>query len=81
MSGPLGGERAADVVAVDLGQVAIEHDDVVRSGERLAQRGGAVAREVDRHALAAQAARHRIAHPGLVLGNQHAHAAKPDALA
>ena len=78
MSGPLGGQRAADVVAVELGQVAIEHDDVVRRGERLLQRGGAVARQVDRHALAAQAAGHRVAHPGLVLRNQHAHVAKPD---
>jgi hypothetical protein len=59
---------------VDVRQVAVEHHDVVRRGERLAQRSLAVAREVDRHALAAQPARDRVAHAGLVLGDQHTHA-------
>ena len=70
----LGGEGAADVVAVHVREVTVEHHDVIGGGERLAQGGLAVAREVDRHALAAQPARDRVAHPGLVLGDQHAHA-------
>ena len=57
-----------------LGQVAVEHDDVVRHDARLVQRRGAVAGDVDRHPLAPQPARHGAGDPGFVLGDQHAHA-------
>ena len=73
VSGLLGRERAADVVAVQLGQVAVEHDDVVGHDARLVERRRAVAGDVDRHALAAQPARDGAGDPGLVLGDQHAH--------
>ena len=55
MSRLLGGQRAAHVVAVHLGQVAVEHDDVVGVDARLVERGLAVVGDVDGHALAAQA--------------------------
>ena len=59
-----------------LGQVAVEHDDVVRSGQRLLQRGRAVARQVDGHAFAAKAARDGVSDAGFVLSDQHSHAGK-----
>ena len=74
MSRLLGGQRAADVVAVHLGQVAVEHDDVVGVDARLVERGGAVGGDVDGHALAAQPARDGGGDAGLVLGDQDAHA-------
>ena len=56
-----------------LGQVAVEHHDVVGEDARLVERGGAVGRDVDGHALAAQAARDRVGDPAFVLGDQYAH--------
>ena len=68
---------AADVVAVDRRQVAVEHDDVVGEDARLVERGAAVAGDVDRHALAPQAARDGGGDARFVLGDQHTHGARP----
>jgi hypothetical protein len=78
--GLLGGERPADVVAVDLGQVAVEHDDVVVGDPRLEQRLGAVGRDVDRDPFAAQAAGDGVRDAALVLGNQYAHVREDGAI-
>ena len=69
----LGGQGPADHVAVDLGQVAVEHDDVVGIDARLVERGGAVGGDVDGHSLAPEAARDRGGDAGLVLGDQDSH--------
>jgi hypothetical protein len=66
-------ELVADVVAVDLGQVAVQDEDVVADHARLLERHGAVARDVHGHALAAQAAGHRLGELGVVFGEEHAH--------
>jgi hypothetical protein len=58
---------------VDLGEVAVEDDDVVREHPRLEQRGGAVVRDVDGHALAAQTAGYRAGQPALVFGEENSH--------
>ena len=71
--GLLVAQRAADLVAVQLGQVAVEHDHVVGVQPRLVQGGGAVVGHVDRHALAAQSAGQGVGDPAFVLGKQHAH--------
>ena len=73
MSGCSAVERAAHVVAVHLGQVAVEDDDVVGVDARLVERLGAVGGDVDGHALAAQAARDGVRDARLVLGDQHPH--------
>ena len=72
----LGGQLAADVVAVHLGQVAVEHHHVVGMHARLEQRGRAVGRDVDGHALAAQPAGDGRSDPRFVLGHQYAHASE-----
>ena len=59
-----------------LGQVAVEHDDVVGVDARLVERGGAVGGDVDRHALTAQPARDRGGDSGFVFGDQDAHASQ-----
>ena len=73
VSGLLGRERAAHVVAVQLGQVAVEDDHVVGHDARLVERRRAVPGDVDRHALAAQPARDGTGDPWFVLGDQHPH--------
>ena len=67
------GEPAADLVAVELGQVAVEDDDVVGDDARLDQRGCAVVGDVDGHALAAQAAGDGAGQPAFVFGDEHSH--------
>jgi hypothetical protein len=67
------GQSPADLVAVHRRKVAVEDDHVVAGQVHLAQRIGAVARDVDRHALAAQTARDRGRKLRLVLNDQHAH--------
>ena len=71
--GSLAAHRPAHVVAVQSRQVAVEHEHVVAHHARLDQRVGAVGGQVDRHPLAAQAARDRLGQPLLVLGDQYAH--------
>ncbi len=60
-------------------EVAVEHEDVVAHDPRLAQRIGAVGRDVDRHPLAPQAARDEVRQPWLVLCDQDAHGCEDDA--
>ena len=76
----LADEPAADVVAVDDRQVAVEHDGVVVDDRGAAQRRRAVERDVDRAAGLAQAARQRVGEQRLVLGDQHAHRRRTVAL-
>jgi hypothetical protein len=71
--GLLAAQRAADLVAMDDRQVAVEHHDVVRVQARLVERLLAVVGHVHRHALAPQAASHRIGDPTLVLGYKNTH--------
>ena len=66
-------ERAADVVAMDRREIAIQDDDVVGHDARLVEGGGAVGGDVHRHAFSPQSARDRTGDPGFVLGDQHAH--------
>jgi hypothetical protein len=49
------GDHPAQVVAVDAGQVAVEHDDVVGGEVELGRGGQAVVRDVDGHPAVAQA--------------------------
>jgi hypothetical protein len=71
--GRLLGQRGAHLVAVQLRQVAIEHDDVVLVHARLVQRLGAVVGDIHRHGLAAQAAGDRVGEAGFVFGDQYTH--------
>ena len=66
-------ELAADLVAVDVGQVAVEHDDVVVDDGRALERLVAVEGDVDGESVAAKAARERLGEPGLVFGDEDAH--------
>ena len=71
------GELAADLVAGHARQVAVEHDDVVARQRRLAVAVVAVERDVDRHALAAEAACDRLGQLGFVLDYQYPHSQSP----
>jgi hypothetical protein len=66
-------QQAADLVAVQLGQVAVEHDHVVVDHARLHERARAVVGDVDGHALAPQPAGDRPREALLVLRNQDPH--------
>ena len=66
-------DGAAHVVAVDPGQVAVEHEHVIADDPRLCERVGAVRREVDRHPLTPQPARDRVRQTALVFGDQNSH--------
>ena len=68
-----GDERPADLVAVDLGQVAVQDHRVVVDERGPAERRGAVERDVDGPSAPAQAARQGVGQPGLVLGDQDPH--------
>jgi hypothetical protein len=68
-------DRAAYVVAVEFGQVAVEPEDVVVERARLGEGGPSVERHVDRGAGAPQSAGHRFRDSLFVLGNQHTHGA------
>jgi hypothetical protein len=61
------------IVAVHLGEVAVEDDDVVARDARLQQRLRPVAGDVHGEALPAQPAGDGARHPGLVLGDEHPH--------
>ena len=69
------GDLPADVVAVDAGQVAVENDHVVAGDRDPLQGFGAVRRDVDGHALAAQPGRDRPGQDLEVLHDQHPHSA------
>ena len=74
----LGGDQlAADLVAVDLGQVAVEHDRVVVDDGGALERLIAVEGDVDGESVAAQAARECLGEPGLVFGDEDAHGHRP----
>ena len=73
----LGVERAAHVVAVQLGEVAVEDHHVVPVGAGLVQTVQAVGGHIDRHALVAQAVRDPIGQQRLVLDQQHPHPEPP----
>ena len=77
VGGGLAGQGAADLVAVDAGQVAVEHDHVVAVQVQLGQGVGAVVADVDGHPLVPQAAGDGGGQHGLVLDDQHPHAAPP----
>ena len=64
---------AADIVAVDAGQVAVEDDDVVVVLAGQAQGGGPVVGDVDGHALAAQAAGDGVGHDPPVFHHEQSH--------
>ena len=67
------GEPAADLVAVELGQVAVEDHHVVGEHACLHQRRCAVVGDVDGHALAAQSAGDGAGQPALVFGDKDSH--------
>ena len=71
--GALEHERATDVVAVQLGQVAVQHDHVVGVHPRFEERVGAVAGDVHGQTLAAQPAGDGVGYAPFVLGDEHAH--------
>jgi hypothetical protein len=58
---------------VQLGQVAVEHDNVVRVDARVVERRGAVAHHLDGRPGAAQSAGERRRHPRVVLEDQEPH--------
>ena len=62
---------AADIVAVDAGQIPVQDDHVV-AGDREAHEGvGAVEYDIHRHALAAQPGSDRAGQDLEVLDHQH----------
>ena len=67
------GERAADLVAVHPGQVAVEHDDVVVGDGRVRERVVAVEGDVDGHPLTPQAVGNRLGEALVVFDDEHAH--------
>ena len=69
----VGDQRPADLVAVDAGKVAVEHDHVIVGERDAPERLAAVEREVDGHALAAQHGRHGLGEPRMILDHQHPH--------
>ena len=52
---PLGHEQAADLIAMDARQIAVEDDDVVLVDRQVTERIGAVQGDIDGHAFLAQA--------------------------
>ena len=70
---PLGDKRAADLVAVYAGQVAVEHEHVVVGEREVRERVVAVERDVDGHALAAQARSDRLGQLDVILDQQYSH--------
>lgn len=72
--GAIGHESATHVVAVDDGQVAIEHHDLVGVHRRVPERLFAVERDVDRHPFVAEATRDRVSESRFVLDDEDAHA-------
>ena len=73
LSRPAGDDLPADVVAVDAGQVPVEHDDVVAGDGEVLERVGAVQDDVDGHALAAQPGPDRPGQDLEVLDDKHPH--------
>src|SRR5262249_26791903 len=67
-------ERAADLVAVEPRQVAIEDDDVVVGPPRAKERLLAVEREIDREAFTAKPDRHGRGKLLVILDDENAHA-------
>ncbi len=66
--------RSGDLVAGGPGDVPVEDGDVVGVDAQQLQSGVAVACDVRRDRLQAQAVADRVRHVGLVLDEQHAHA-------
>jgi hypothetical protein len=58
---------------VHPGQVAVEHDDVVRGERGDLHRRPAVVGDVDRHALVSQALRDAVGQHLLILDHQYPH--------
>ena len=71
--GVLAGDRRADLVAVQAGEVAVEHDHVVVGEGDLAQRLVAVERDVGGDRLAPEARLQRLGQEALVLDDQDPH--------
>src|SRR5204863_120066 len=70
---PASDERAADVVAVNLGQVPVEQDHVGAVSGSVAQRVLAVEGDIDWHSLTAKPDRNRGGELLVVLDYEHAH--------
>jgi hypothetical protein len=63
----------ADAVAVDPGQVAVEHDHVVVGGDRVIERRAAVVDDVDGQARVAQPLTDAFGQRDVILHDQHSH--------
>ncbi len=63
----------ADLVTVQPGKVAVEHDDVVAVHGGVRDGIAAIEHDVDRHALAPQAGGDRLGQPFVVLHDEHSH--------
>ena len=66
-------ERPADLVAVDLRQVAVEHDHVVALARHVTESVLAVEGDIDRHPFAAQADGDRGRELSVILDDEHPH--------
>src|SRR5487761_45730 len=66
-------QLGADLIAVQPGQVSIEHGHVVVNGDRFVQAAWTIRGDIDGHALASQADGDRFRHLHVVLDNQHPH--------
>ena len=71
------GELGAHLVAVNTGQVAVEHDHVVVVDQRSLQGGVPVQGGVDRHPLQAQPGRDRLGQLAVVLCHEYPHGGSP----
>ena len=67
--GPLGHECPADLIAMQLGQVAVEHDHVVGDQPRACQRFAARVGDVDGDPFTAQTARDRVGQELVIFDN------------
>ena len=65
---PLGGQGAADVIAVHAGQVPVQHHHVIAADRQPVEGGVAIEGHVDRHPVAAQARRDRLGQPFVIFG-------------
>jgi hypothetical protein len=74
---PVRHERAADLVAAHVRQVAIEHEHVVVGDGDVRERRAPVVGEVNRDPLAAQPDGERLRQLHVILDEQHSHTSLP----
>jgi hypothetical protein len=70
-------ERPADLITVHPGQITVQDHHVITRSREVGKRVAAIEDDVDRHALASQARRHRHRQLRVVFNQQHPHRPLP----